>query len=116
MPDSIDSPDATDSIEGNKHLQEIAQAAISQSRANKQTKQNAIEQLQQNGLEQALTYVKEQLEEKEKEAAEASAKALHDMRGKIRDAIKETAEETEDLSDALKQYAAGMGRKARKGK
>ena len=30
-------PDSTDSIEGNKHLQEIAQAAISQSRANKQT-------------------------------------------------------------------------------
>jgi len=109
MPDSIDSPDATDSIEGNKHLQEIAQAAISQSRANKQTKQNAIEQLQQNDLEQALTYVKEQLEEKEKEAAEASAKALHDMRGKIRDAIKETAEETEDLSDALKQYRGWDG-------
>jgi uncharacterized protein with von Willebrand factor type A (vWA) domain len=31
------------------------------------------------------------------------------MRGKIRDAIKETAEETEDLSDALKQYRGWDG-------
>ena len=60
-------------------------------------------------LSELLEVLENKIEEKEKEAAEASAKALHDMRGKIRDAIKETAEETEDLSDALKQYRGWDG-------
>ena len=92
---------------GNGDVENITQTAINQAvqgGVDDKTAADTLKRLEDNGLEDALSYVKTEAEKTSDDAAKATIEAMGELRSEIRDALKQTTEETESLSDALKQY------------
>ncbi len=93
---------------GSAKAENVAQSAIEQAERsgdiNNKTASTALNKLREGGIDKALAYLKKKAVDAQADAESEVFQIAESIRCDIRDALKQTAEETELLSDAVKQY------------